>query len=111
MITIDIVLDKTGIFRSCSASGHAGAGKTGSDIVCAAVTVLLRSFARVVSGRKGISIQSSAPKPGSLQLEMDYSAEGKDFLSAAGEYLITGLESVAEEYPGNLKLNINERRL
>jgi uncharacterized protein YsxB (DUF464 family) len=40
MIVIDIILDKTGLLRSCSALGHAGAGKTGSDIVCAAVSVL-----------------------------------------------------------------------
>jgi hypothetical protein len=32
-------------------------------------------------------------------MEADYSAEGRDFLAAAGAFLIEGLRSVSEEYP------------
>jgi len=111
MIGIDIIVDETGNLRSCRAAGHAGAGETGADIVCAAVSVLMRSIVRVLSKRKGITIRSGAPEPGRLWLEIDYTAEGSDFLSAAGEFLITGLRSVAEEYPANCKVTIaTERR-
>ena len=106
MIAIEAVLDECGILRSCTASGHAGAGKTGTDIVCAAVSVLMRTAARTLSNRKGITIRCDAPDPGFLNLEAVYTAEGKDFLFAAGEFLIEGLGSVAGEFPQNCTLLI-----
>jgi hypothetical protein len=33
-------------------------------------------------------------------MEADYTAEGRDFLAAAGAFLIEGLKSVSEDYPG-----------
>ena len=106
MIDIEAVLDENGILRSCRAGGHAGAGKTGSDIVCAAVSVLMRTAVRALSDRKGITVRYEAPEPGLLFLEADYKAEGRDFLFAVGVFLIEGLASVAEEYPNNCKLTI-----
>jgi uncharacterized protein len=106
LIDIEAVLDENGILRSCKAGGHAGAGKTGADIVCAAVSVLMRTAVRVLSDRKGVTVRYEAPEPGLLFLEADYTAEGKDFLFAAGVFLIEGLASVAEEYPRNCRLTI-----
>ena len=106
MIDIEAVLDENGILRSCKASGHAGAGKTGSDIVCAAVSVLMRTAVRALSNRKGITVRYEAPEPGLLFLEADYKAEGRDFLFAAGVFLLEGLMSVDEEYPDNCRLTI-----
>ena len=107
MIEIDVVLDETGFLRSCRAAGHANAGRTGTDIVCASVSVLMRTAVRILSERKGIRCHSGAPEPGCLWLEIEYTAEGRDFLSATGEFLITGLRSVAEEFPGNCKLKVS----
>ncbi|MDR2922196.1 MAG: ribosomal-processing cysteine protease Prp [Treponema sp.] len=106
MIEVEAVLDENGVLRSCKACGHAGAGKTGADIVCAAVSVLMRTAVRVLSTREGITIRYDAPEPGFLFLEADYTADGKDFLSAAGVFLIEGIASVAGEYPDNCKLAI-----
>jgi uncharacterized protein YsxB (DUF464 family) len=109
LIEIEAVLDKSGTLRSCKAIGHAGAGRTGEDIVCAAVSVLMRTAVRVLSDRKGISIRCEAPEPGFLSLEADYTAEGKDFLFAAGVFLSEGLASVAEEYPHYCKLTVRRK--
>jgi uncharacterized protein YsxB (DUF464 family) len=106
VIEIEAALDSGGVLRACKASGHAGAGKTGSDIVCAAVSVLMRTAARSLSGRKGITIRCEAPEPGFLFLEADYTAEGREFLFAAGVFLTEGLASVAEEYPQYCRLTI-----
>ena len=106
MVEIEAVINSDGILKSCKASGHAGAGKTGADIVCAAITVLLRTALSTLSDRKGIAVKGDAPQPGELWLETDYSAEGRDFLFAAGTFLIDGLRSVAQEYPKNCKLVI-----
>jgi uncharacterized protein YsxB (DUF464 family) len=106
MIEIEAVVDENGVLRACKAAGHAGAGPTGTDIVCAAVSVLLRTMVRTLSGREGITVRCDAPEPGFLFLEADYTAEGKDFLSAAGVFLTEGLASVVEEYPQHCTLTI-----
>jgi uncharacterized protein YsxB (DUF464 family) len=105
LIDIEAVLDENEILRSCKASGHAGAGKTGSDIVCAAVSVLIRTAACTLSDREGITVRYEAPEPGLFFLEADYT-DGKDFLFAVGVFLIEGLALVAEEYPENCRLTI-----
>ena len=106
MIEIDAVLDMDGTLRACKVSGHAGAGQTGNDIVCAAVSVLMRTAIRTLSEREGITIRCDAPEPGFLFLEVDYMAEGREFLFAAGVFLLEGLASVAEEYPEHCSLSI-----
>ena len=112
MVTIEAIVDKDGILRSCRADGHAGAGKAGTDIVCAAVSVLMRTALKTLSNKKGITIRGDAPQPGAFLLEADYQAEGKDFLYAAGVFLTDGLRSVAEEYPENCRFIIStERRM
>ncbi|MDR2574825.1 MAG: ribosomal-processing cysteine protease Prp [Treponema sp.] len=105
MIEIEAVLDENEILRSCKAGGHAGKGQTG-DIVCAAVSVLMRTAACTLSDREGIIVRFEAPEPGLFFLEAEYEAEGRDFLFASGVFLIEGLASVAEEYPNNCRLTI-----
>jgi uncharacterized protein YsxB (DUF464 family) len=106
LIEIEAVLDESWTLRACSASGHAKAGKHGADIVCAAVSVLMRTAVRALSNRKGITVRWEAPEPGLLSLEADYVAEGREFLFAIGVFLVEGLASVAEEYSKHCKLTI-----
>jgi uncharacterized protein YsxB (DUF464 family) len=106
MIKIEAATDAGGTLRSCRASGHAGAGPAGGDIVCAAVSVLMRTAVRALSGRKGITLRRGAPEPGLLFLEAECAEEGKEFLFAAGVFLLEGLASVAEEYPEHCTLSV-----
>jgi len=110
VIEIEAVIEDDGTLRACKAAGHAGAGKAGNDIVCAAVSVLMRTALSVLSDRKGITLRGGAPDKGQLWLEAGYDAEGKGFLFAAGVFLIEGLRSVAQEYPKNCRLNISTLR-
>jgi uncharacterized protein YsxB (DUF464 family) len=109
LIEIEAALDENGILRSCTACGHANAGRTGTDIVCAAVSVLMRTAVRALSGREGITIRCDAPDPGFLKLEVDYTEAGKGFLFAAGVFLTEGLASVAGEYPQHCTLTIRRK--
>jgi uncharacterized protein YsxB (DUF464 family) len=110
LIEIEAVLDESGVLRSCRASGHARAERKGADIICAAVSVLMRTAVSVLSGRKGIVIRYDAPEEGLLFLEADYTAEGREFLYAAGLFLTEGLASVAEEYPQYCNLELKQTR-
>ena len=110
MIAIDMVVDDEGILVSCGARGHAFAGPLGADLVCAAVSVLLRTAFRVLSNKNGIVVRGDAPDRGLLWLEVEYAPEGKDFLAAAGAFLTEGLLSVSGDYPEHCTVTIRTRR-
>jgi uncharacterized protein YsxB (DUF464 family) len=107
MIRIEAALDRAGLLRVCRVEGHAGAGLKGADPVCAAVSVLLRTALRTLSGRKGIVVRGSAPERGLLWMEVDYTEEGREFLAAAGVFLIEGLTSVSEDFPDYCRIDIH----
>ena len=109
MIQADVVLDEAGLLRTCRVSGHAGAGKRGSDIVCAAVSVLTKTIVQVLSDRKDITIRGNIPERGIFSLEAEYTPEGREFLAAAGSFLIKGLLSVSAEFPDYCKVTIERR--
>jgi len=108
LIQASLVLDEAGLLRSCRVFGHAGAGKRGSDIVCAAVSVLTRTTIRVLSGRKDITIRG-IPEQGNFYIETEYTPEGREFLAGAGAFLMEGLLSVSEEFPDYCKVTIERR--
>ncbi|MDR1908965.1 MAG: ribosomal-processing cysteine protease Prp [Spirochaetaceae bacterium] len=109
MVEIDAAVDEAGLLVSCSVNGHAGAGPRGGDVVCAAVSVLLRTAFRVLSDRQGIRLRGGAEERGSFTMETGCEAEGRAFLEAAGAFLLDGLESVAGLYPEYCNMTI--RRL
>ncbi|MDR3333527.1 MAG: ribosomal-processing cysteine protease Prp [Treponema sp.] len=106
MIAIDVAVDEAGLLRSCAVTGHAKAGPKGGDIVCAAVSVLIRTALKTLSGREGIMVRGDAPERGVFWMEMDYTQEGRDFLFAVGAFLTEGLESVSVEYPDYCTIHI-----
>ena len=104
-----MVLDEAGLLKSCRIQGHAGSGDRGNDIVCAAVSVLARTIIRVLSNRKDLIIRGTIPEQGDFRFETEYSPGGREFLSAAGTFLIEGLTSVSEEFPDNCRLIVERR--
>ena len=102
-------MDEAGLLRSCRVSGHAGAGKRGSDIVCAAVSVLTKTIVMVLSGRKDISIRGSIPEQGNFFVETEYTPDGREFLAGTGAFLMEGLLSVSREFPDNCKVTVERR--
>jgi hypothetical protein len=70
----------------------------------------MRTALSTLSARKGITVRGGAPEKGQVWLEVDYDAEGRDFLSAVGVFLLEGLKSVEREFPDNCELNISTLR-
>ncbi|MDR2245973.1 MAG: ribosomal-processing cysteine protease Prp [Treponema sp.] len=110
MIRIDAALDGAGLLRSCRVTGHANAGPAGSDVVCAAVSILTRTAFRTLSGREGVTLRGGAPERGVFLMETDYSGGGRDFLLGAGAFLMEGFSSVAKLYPEFCELTIHRER-
>jgi uncharacterized protein YsxB (DUF464 family) len=109
MIQLEATLDDDDILTGYRANGHAGAGASGTDIVCAAISVLSRSLARALRGKEGINIRMDAPDRGAFSAAISYSDNAKQFLRGAGSFLLEGLMSVAEEYPSYCSLTIVKR--
>jgi uncharacterized protein YsxB (DUF464 family) len=109
MIEAGLVLEHEGLLRSCKVLGHAGSGGRGQDVVCAAVSVLVKTVARVLSGREGVTVRSGTPERGELWLEVEGTAESGEFLAAAGAFLSEGLLSVSGEYPEFCRVKIERR--
>jgi uncharacterized protein YsxB (DUF464 family) len=108
MIGIDAATDEAGLLVSCSVRGHAEAGPLGSDVVCAAVSVLVRTAFRTLSDREGILLRGGASKRGVFKLEIDYDDRAQAFLDATGAFLLDGLGSVSEMYPEFCKMTIRK---
>jgi uncharacterized protein YsxB (DUF464 family) len=106
VVRVGVSLDGAGLLTSCRVEGHAGWGRRGRDLVCAAVSVLARSALRTLTGRKGISVRGAAPERGLLWIEVEYEAEARDFLAAVGTFLVEGLQSVSEAYPDCCSITI-----
>jgi uncharacterized protein YsxB (DUF464 family) len=97
-------MDRSSLLRGLSITGHAEAGPYGYDIVCAAVSVLARTAAAVLSEKPYITTTVSAPARGEFYLAIDYRREGEPYLSAVQDFLLEGLRSVAADYPACLKV-------
>ena len=105
MTTVTLVCGKDGAFRSCEAAGHAGFAAKGSDIVCAAVTILLRTAADVLSGMDGVVVRANTTGRGELAFAVvRAAAEKTERLVCTADFLERGLRSLQSEYPQFVRL-------
>ena len=107
MIVIDISLDKTGILKTCRINGHAEAGPKGTDIVCAAVSILARTTFNVLAKRNGVEVLGGAPGRGVFFMEIKADKTENHFISAISDFFLEGLRSVSKEYPDFCTMNIS----
>ena len=109
MIRTEIRLDHRGALRGFSVSGHAGAGAKGEDLVCAAVSFLFRTAARVLQLQSDLQIRGGAPEAGRMELEIEELPDARhQWLAGLSELLIRGVRDLAEENPGTVVVQIIE---
>ena len=92
------------------AKGHAGAGKYGQDIVCAAVSCLMQTLANEVeeAARAGlVALGAVAHGEGWMRVEVTPTHESCDMVEAWVELVQDGLDALAESYPENVELEVN----
>lgn len=111
MTAVRVVLGPGGEILAVEASGHAGAGKRGEDIVCAAVTVLLRTTLSVLASKNGadpgsvLLIDAETAGRGTLSFRVAAHAEADlPLLRYAGAFLLEGIGSLERENPGAVSL-------
>lgn len=92
------------------AKGHAGAGKYGQDIVCAAVSCLMQTLANEVeeAARAGlVALGAVAHGEGWMRVDVTPTHESCDMVEAWVELVQDGLDALAESYPENVELVVN----
>jgi uncharacterized protein YsxB (DUF464 family) len=103
MILVDLELDRETAFLSCRAEGHALFDVAGKDIVCAAVTMLLRTTCEALQKSDGIEVTCQAPVRGVLEWTAEgCTTEGATRVEFAALLLQTGLQDLETEYPGHV---------
>lgn len=109
---IKVSFDSRGILSRVEARGHAGTEPSGSNLACAAATVLLRTGFETLNSISGVEVRGEAPEPGMLHFSVKrYPDELSQRLLGIGDFMLVGLSSIEREYPGKVHVIIdNERR-
>ena len=106
MISVRIVAEKEGCLLLAEATGHAGVGGEAGDPVCAAVSALFRTTARVLEAFVPTSSVRTAGR-GTLQLSAgDFAEESRACLFYAAQFLSCGIASLAKEFPDAVSLKM-----
>jgi len=109
VIRLSVRLRADGCLAGFSASGHAGAGPKGRDPLCAAVTVLLRTSARLLSGQPDLRVSGGSPEEGVMRLALERPPEGRrEWVRGVTATLVAGLTDLDREFPGRLRLEVGE---
>lgn len=104
MIQITVFCDSAKGYRGYEVSGHAGYAEEGSDIICAAVSVLTQNTANSIERFTSDSIQGKASEDGGYLKVMFPDGLGRES-ALLMDSMIFGLQAVRECY-GKRYVNI-----
>jgi len=100
LVVIALTLDKCGCLKSFEAKGHS------EKIVCAAMTILLRTTAKLVYDNSFIEATGSKGEPGEMWLKVhSYNQNALDWLMGITEFCVKGLYDLNREYPEQIVIN------
>lgn len=106
MTTVHVRRDERGI-RGLRVSGHAGYAEAGSDIVCAAASVLITTCANAlegVAGLKPIVHQKEAPAIIEVELPSGLSHAQEHDAQIILRTISHGFSDIAAQYPRYLQI-------
>lgn len=108
MVQAFLAFDSSGCLRRVRLTGHAGFSIKGSDVVCAAASVLVRTFVRTLEAHDG-RVHGAVPSdPGDFRLDLPAGSRADAWLTGVTDSLVVGLADLAEEYPGFCALTIEQ---
>ncbi len=107
MIGITLLYNGFGLIEEITADGHAGQGDRGQDIVCAAVSVLIQTAARLLEAYEGAEVDGKAQKEGQLELKvLSINSPEDPWLKGISDFITLGLKDVEREYPHSLSITV-----
>lgn len=107
MITAVAVVDARMCLVKLDVNGHAGFADSDSDIVCSAVSVLVRTASRIILSQLKDCCEFESDGKGSFKLLVLKISDGKwRWMSGITEFLLNGLSDLEKDYPAFVKLEI-----
>lgn len=111
MIHVAVSVDGNRIVRNVVVTGHAVGIQKGGNVVCAAVTVLVRTAARLLESLQGVVVSGGPRKRGEFSLEIESIDQGVvDSVRTTGDYLLQGIRDLQSEFPNDCTLTVMQRR-
>ena len=107
MIRVRVVLDGDDCLSSLTVAGHASveSGSAGDNVVCGAVTAIVRACAEAISLRDTIRASGAAARPGELRVDVEErSGDDAEWLRGVTSVMLVGVERIASEAPGEVEL-------
>ena len=107
MTVIHLFFYRNGNLKSCRVEGHSGYGKKGTDIVCSAISILVRTAIQTLEELEGVCVKSDLSTRGMVDFRVEQTEFGEKTdaeLRFAGKFLEKGFSSLASEYPENVIL-------
>ncbi|TFH06249.1 MAG: ribosomal-processing cysteine protease Prp [Spirochaetales bacterium] len=113
VISVQVFLDDRGVLKELDVTGHASlsTGPRGGNVVCAAVTGIGRSCVAVIVARSEIRSSGSAPAEGELRLSLtDIPDATLPWLDGVTQVLLSGVQRIADEAPGEVAFDVRKER-
>ena len=90
-------------------AGHSGTARRGADLVCAAVSVLFRTAARLLQLQPDIEVRGRASQRGRMELTVSrLPVQKRGWLAGLTDFLVRGAEDLREENPAAIELRVIE---
>lgn len=115
MTEVTLSCGRNGAVKTCEANGHACSSRKGSDVVCAAVSAILKTAMLVLSHTENVAFDADVSARGKLAFRagMQENLGGPDKIEAesrlrcVADFIRSGVSSVSDEYPGYVLLREN----
>jgi hypothetical protein len=105
LIRIAVSLDDDNCIKYLNLLGHADSGLRGNDIVCAAATVLSRTFIQVLVNENGIDATATTDKEGHLEIRLhNIDDNRREWFRGISDFCMHGIVRLAAEYPENITI-------
>jgi uncharacterized protein YsxB (DUF464 family) len=106
LIRISIDLDEHGCLKHIAVLGHAEYVIGGQNIVCSAVTALVRTVAHAFTKYDDFKATVKAVQPGDLELWISaHPPKRLEWVKGVTEVLLTGIFDLEAEYPDSIEIN------
>ncbi len=93
--------------QTCMAEGHANYAPKGSDIVCAALSCLLRTVLEQLQSQKTLVVKTDIPDRGMLAFSVEeFSKDDEFLLKYVSDFLKTGIGQLVQEFPEHISLRV-----
>ena len=110
MIDITLRLNNIGCLLYIDAKGHSDSAVRGEDLICGAVSTLLRTVSRTLENEPDVKLDGKIEERGDLQLGITLLEESKEnWLCGVSAFLVTGLKDLASEHPHFCRIQLERK--